>query len=159
MKTFLRAHPIIIWDFARPLLLVWLLPLIQSVIKQVFTENADLELALEGVAVIWIMLFAYFKWKNYGIAITDAALVIKSGRIIKTKIYISFESFLSVESAIRLPNLIFGGATVWLSAVGQKGRIKLRLSKRDAEMVIKMLVSRNKTRNQGNNTLDVSHET
>lgn len=159
MNNKFRCHPLSIWDYAKPLLLVWLLPLINSVIKQVFSNDAETELFLEGVAIIGIWVNSFLKWKRVYILTNENSFKKITGRFFQSETNISFEGVTAANITKQPLNLIFGGVTARIYTTVQPKGIKLRLKTSDAEKLTQIFVNMNNNVETENNILDVSHET
>lgn len=139
MKTEIKCHPLCIWDFAKPLLLVWLLPLVKSVAQQIFSNNAEIELFLEGVAIIGIFLYSFFKWKRFLVVVSERGFCITKGRVFRSEIKIPTESIAVIEARRRLANLVFGGVTVNIYTASHHKPQKLRLKREDKTILLGIL--------------------
>ncbi len=154
-----RCHPLSIWDYAKPLLLVWLLPLINSVIKQVFSENAEVELFLEGASIVGIWVYSFLKWRSVYVFADTKGFRVTKGRFFQSEINIDFRGVSTINIAKKPLNLIFGGATVHIYTAVQPKGIKLRLKTSDADKLTQIFANMNNNAETENNILDVSHET
>ena len=139
MKTEIRCHPLCIWDFAKPLLLVWLLPLVKSVAQQIFSNNAEIELFLEGVAIIGIFLYSFFKWKRFLVVVSERGFCITKGRAFYSEIKIPTESVAIIEARKGFLNLVFGGVTVNIYTASHHKPQKLRLNRGNVKVLLAFL--------------------
>ena len=139
METEIKCHPLCIWDFAKPLLLVWLLPLVESVAQQVFSNNAEIELFLEGVVIIGIFVFSFFKWQGFSVKISEKGLGIIKGRVFRSETKIPTESIAVIEAGKGILNLAFGGVTVNIYTASHYKPQKLRLKREDKTILLGIL--------------------
>ncbi len=159
MNIKFKTHPLAIWDYAKPLLLVWLLPLITSVIKQVFSENAEIELFLEGTSIVGIWVYSFLKWRSVYVFVDKRGLKITKGRFFQSETNIGFKGVAAINATKKPLNLVLGGVTAHIYTAVQPKGIKLRLKTLDAEKLAQIFLIANNSAETGNNILDVSHET
>lgn len=142
MKTLeFKPHPLAIWDYIKPLLFVWLLPLVKRATERIFLRDTQKGFFLEAVTIVAIVIYGTLKLKNYKIIVDKEKIVLKSGKLFKKERFIYREGIFIAKAERTLLNLIFGSLTVFLQLEGQNKEIKLRLSKTNAEELLKILFS------------------
>lgn len=138
----IKPHPLAIWDYIKPLLLVWILPVVKRVAERIFLKNTGKGFALEVATVAVIAIYGVLKFKNYKITIDDEGLNFKSGKLFKKEKIIYREGIFAAKTEKTFLNLIFGGLTVFIYLEGQNKDIKIRLSKTDAQELLKNIALR-----------------
>ena len=136
----IKPHPLAIWDYIKPLLLVWILPVVKRVAERIFLKNTGKGFALEVATIVVIAIYGVLKFKNYKITIDDEGLNFKSGKLFKKEKIIYREGIFAAKTEKTFLNLIFGGLTVFIYLEGQNKDIKIRLSKTDAQEFLKILL-------------------
>ncbi|MBQ6714553.1 MAG: hypothetical protein IJN15_03280 [Clostridia bacterium] len=135
----IKPHPLAIWDFIKPLLFVWLLPLVKRVAERIFFGDTQKSFFLEAATIAAIVVYGALKFKNYKLSVSAEKIILISGKTFKKRKFIYKEGIFAIKSQKTFLNLIFGGFTLFLQLEGQSRAIKLRLSKLDARLIQKIL--------------------
>ena len=78
-----KPHPLAIWDYIKPLLFVWILPVVKRAAERVFSIDAPRGFFLEVTTIVAIGIYGVLKFKNYRIAVDKEKIIFKSGNLLK----------------------------------------------------------------------------
>lgn len=134
-----KPHPLAIWDYIKPLLFVWILPVVKRAAERAFSIDAPRGFFLEATTIVAIGIYGVLKFKNYRIAVDKEKIIFKSGNLLKKEKFIYREGIFAARAQKTVWNIIFGGLTLFLQLEGRNKEIKLRLSKSNTQDILKIL--------------------
>lgn len=134
-----KPHPLAIWDYIKPLLFVWILPVVKRAAERLFLKDIQKGFFLEAITIVAIGIYGVLKFKNYRIVADEEKIILKSGNLLKKEKFIYREGIFTARAQKTVWNIVFGGLTLFLQLEGRNKEIKLRLSKVNAQDILKIL--------------------
>lgn len=142
IKTVFRSHPIMIWRLIKRYLFILIIPLVRAVVQYLTQGEVDGLLAIETVAVGFLLTVAVLGWRSIKITVSNDCIIVEKGIFIKTCAKIDVSRLSSISLRQGALDFLFGSVSCAINTEAgrpQKSDFDIKMSVSDAKMLYNLV--------------------
>lgn len=131
MKKIIKSHPLMLFDFLKPVLWLAFLPGLRNIIYFVFLKKNGGFRLFEVVFFIFLSIFAEMERRSFCIEFCKDSFTVKKGVVFKSREKFYKNTIVSIYMRQNLIERLFGAVTVYFNTAASKSGLKITVCQKD----------------------------